>query len=261
MHVLLAMNREEGFTIGLWNTEWARPHNRRGRLVSECLAGLGADILCITEGSEDLLPPNGHVITSSPDYGYEAPRHRRKVLLWSTSSWDNTDQVGASSLPPGRFVRGSTRTPAGVIDVIGVCIPWRHAHVRTGLKNRSLWEDHLRYLDGLRDILSSTDDRSMVLGDFNQRIPRKWTPHRVYESLQETFEGWEIPTAGRVGSDGERLIDHIVHRPMFSGSILDVLPKTSSCQTRLSDHVGAHARLAKTTQSPRSAEEFRRLDE
>jgi hypothetical protein len=43
-----------------------------------------------------------------------------------------------------------TDTPIGPIRFVGVCIPWRDAHVRTGRRDRAPWEDHLRFLEQAR---------------------------------------------------------------------------------------------------------------
>jgi hypothetical protein len=43
-----------------------------------------------------------------------------------------------------------TDTPIGPIRFVGVCIPWRDAHVRTGRRDRAPCEDHLRFLEQAR---------------------------------------------------------------------------------------------------------------
>lgn len=117
--------------VSIWNTEWASPTSRRGKRIKEKLVSLDADILCVTEGSKALLPETGWIIESEPDYGYPLKPGRRKVLLWSRNKWTSIDQIGEPSLPPGRFVCGTTETRIGALAVIGVCIPWKDAHVRT----------------------------------------------------------------------------------------------------------------------------------
>ena len=47
---------------------------------------------------------------------------RRKVLRWSRAPWENVDDVGNESLPPGRFVSGVTQTGVGEVTIIGVCL-------------------------------------------------------------------------------------------------------------------------------------------
>jgi hypothetical protein len=96
----------------------------------------------------------GHWISADPDYGYSQPGNRRKVMLWSRSSWSSVDRVGSTRIPGGRFVSGTTATSIGPVTFLGVCIPWRDAHVRTGRKDRSGWEDHSAYLMGLKRLLT-----------------------------------------------------------------------------------------------------------
>ena len=79
-----------------------------------------------------------------------------------------------------------------------------------------------------------------MLGDFNQRIPRSWTPKLVYAELRRAFEGLALATCGelpwqngdahaastpnagqrlwkaslskvRRGSNKDQLIDHVAH--------------------------------------------------
>ncbi len=159
--------------IAAWNSEWAPPRSRRGRAIAAHLEELGGDLICLTEGKADLLPRDGHVIDSDPDYGYPIEEGRRKVLLWSRTPWREVDRVGDPALPSGRFVSGIADTPIGPIRALGMCIPWSMAHVTSGRRDRSPWEDHLAYLGGLRQILamSSREPAIVVAGDFNQRIP------------------------------------------------------------------------------------------
>jgi hypothetical protein len=110
-------------SIATWNVEWASARSGRGRAIADHLHGLGADLLCVTEGLADLLPPDGHVIDSEPDYGYPIEDGRRKVLLWSRTPWREVDLLGTADLPSGRFVTGMTETPVGSVRVPGLCVP------------------------------------------------------------------------------------------------------------------------------------------
>lgn len=163
--------------IGVWNVEWASLASKQGAFFSQSLAGLSCDILCVTEGHANILPADGHVITSDADYGYPMKPGRRKVLLWSRSPWRDVDGLGSPHLPSGRFVAGTTDTPIGPTRVYGVCVPWHHAHVRTGRRDRAIWEDHSTYLEHLCSIVhSDTSNPSVLVGDFNQRVPRSRQP-------------------------------------------------------------------------------------
>ena len=45
-------------------------------------------------------------------------------MLWSREPWNQVDDNGNDSMPPGRFVSGVTQTSVGEVTVIGICIPW-----------------------------------------------------------------------------------------------------------------------------------------
>jgi len=230
--------------IATWNAEWAAPDSSRGQMMRDALRMLMADVLCVTEGSVDLLPTSGHVITSSPDYGYAAAPQRRKVLLWSREPWKNVDGVGSAGLPGGRFVAGTTASAHGPFRVYGVCIPWKDAHVRTGRRDRLPWQDHLAYLSALPVVLNDRGANWCVcLGDFNQRVPGYRAPAQVKTALTDAFAGWQVVTGGRIPPLGEMAIDHIACRP--EGEIVQVFARSrfASDGTRLSDHFGVVADL------------------
>jgi len=107
----------------------------------------------------------GHLIVLGADYGYAAPPGRRKVMLWSRTPWEAVDALGDVALPTGRYVAGRTQTPAGPLNVVGVCIPWARAHVSTGRRNRRPWEDHLADLAALEQPLKRQAGATLMLGD------------------------------------------------------------------------------------------------
>jgi hypothetical protein len=150
--------------------------------------GATANIACLTETTLDFLPSN-YLISADADYGYLAPPGRRKAVLWSAEPWSMLDDRGDAELPSGRFIAGRTETPIGPIHVVGVCIPWERAHVSTGRKDRRAWEDHRAYLNGLARILRRDEysTRTIVVGDFNQTIPRRRAPAAVAEALNDAI--------------------------------------------------------------------------
>lgn len=80
--------------------------------------------------------------------------------------------------------------------------------------------------------------RTVVLGDFNQRIPRTWVPHKVYRALLRAIDGLEMATAGNLARAPELSIDHIAHTPGLTPIELGIWQKTSDDGTRVSDHFG-----------------------
>ena len=235
----------ERLSIGLWNVEWAS-RTDRGHFFTPRLAGLACDVLCVTEVSTDLFPESGHVITSDADYGYTPKAGRRKVLLWSRAAWSDVDTLGSPLLPPGRFVGGTTSTPLGTIRFIGVCIPWRDAHVRTGHRNRRPWDDHLAYLHGLALLLRQLDPASPVvlLGDFNQRIPRVRQPSHLFDALIEALgPDFRLATESPIVNAPGPSIDHLaVCGPLVSVST-EFVDNLDASGTQMSDHFGLRVSL------------------
>lgn len=227
--------------IGTWNTKWARPRSARGNRVSADLADPECDILCVTEGGKGILPANGHPICGGADWGYPPEWEGcRKVLLWSRWPWSRCDTHGSDALPPGRFVAGVTDTPLGSVTVVGVCIPWFNAHVKDGHKNRERWEDHERWLDAFETLTYRyATERTVVLGDFNQRIPWTWGKKQAQNKLMRALENFTISTNGDLPGAPHRAIDHIAHTPDVAlvGDI-ELWPKRRAKYVPLSDHFG-----------------------
>ena len=231
--------------IGTWNTQWANPRGAKGDRVRAALAAPGCDLLCVTEGSAGLLPTEGHVIDGGRGWGYTVrPNDRRKVLLWSRAPWVEADSAGSPDFPGGRFVKGVTETAIGRLTVVGVCIPWDGAHVGSGRKDRKRWQDHLAWLETFERLpWRRTTDRMVVLGDFNQRIPRTRAPKKAFGALLRAFDGFAITTAGAP----EARIDHIAHTAdLTRASPIGTWPRRNGEGHTLSDHVGVWADFGPT---------------
>lgn len=221
------MNREPsegpGFVVATWNVEWASPLSRRGKVIRECLTASKADVICVTEGFAENLPAGGQIIEAHPDYGYPLREGRRKVLLWTRHRWRDVDAFGNEHLPPGRFVAGTLDCDGASIQILGVCIPWPAAHVSSGRRDRARWEDHLLYLRALGDDLRRRPAMpTIVLGDFNQAIPRVRQRLDVAEALRtEVLElDLQALSAHMRAEDGLPFIDHIVVSRHIEGEIL-----------------------------------------
>jgi endonuclease/exonuclease/phosphatase family metal-dependent hydrolase len=174
-----------------------------------------------------------------PTYGYPLKANRRKVLLWSRRPWENVETIGSPLLPPGRFVAGTTKTPGGKVRFIGVCIPWRDAHVRSGQKNRKVWEDHLAYLENFPLVL--TADRSVpiaIIGDFNQRIPRDRQPKNVFSALTDVLSDLQVVTAGHMPEAPHSSIDHLAISNVLEPTKIESLNNYDANGKQMSDHYG-----------------------
>jgi exonuclease III len=220
-----------------WNLEWKKPKSRAGQWITEKFKEIDPDIACLTEVTEGMIPA-GEVLEADPDYGYVQPGDRRKVTFWSKSPWTESDRVGDPKLPGGRYVSGVTQC----IRFIGVCIPWQSAHVSTGRKDRKSWEDHLAYCQGLARIIAKytmEDHPLLILGDFNQCIPRVRQPAFVAETLAACFpRDFTICTANQLDDETKPLIDHCASSPGLSARVTEIIPKVTAGGIKLSDHVG-----------------------
>lgn len=226
-------------SISTWNVQGARAGTPKAEELLLRLFEQSPDVVCLTESDEALLSGHGFPICSNPDYGYQAPVWRRKVVLWSLNPWREVDAVGDGTLPSGRFVSGLTETALGTIRFTGVCIPWKDAHVNSGRRDRRQWEDHEQYLTGLQRFLEHVTGPHVILGDFNQTLPRTRAPERVHRQLRSLFAGgYHSATEGPVPGQERLLIDHIWHSPDLQSRNLRILPRDWKDGRLLSDHVG-----------------------
>ena len=230
-----------------WNVEWATPNSPR---TSEILRRIGRhapEVVCLTETHVGLLPQDGHTICSRPDYGYTIKEDRRKVMLWSREPWEQVDDVGINSMPPGRFVSGVTKTSLGIVTVIGVCIPWfgSRTEARRKLERKMQWEDHEQYLVGLTKVLGGgSANRMIAMGDFNQIVGRgSRAPRGLQSALQRAFLSSMTIVTSELAFQGRRSIDHIALSDDLAVESLDVISNIYDGQD-LSDHFGVIADLS-----------------
>ena len=233
-------NAQPTVRIGTWNVEWAVAGGERGTRVADALKAPDCDIVCVTEGCANILPSDGHTVDAGPDWGYGHEEARRKVLVWSRRPWSAVDVGSSGARPGGRLVAGITLTALGPLTVVGVCIPWRDAHVRSGRRNRSQWQEHEVWLAGFEGLpYRHAKRRTVVLGDFNQRVPRRSQAKGVYAALLHALEGFSFATAGDLDGASGRALDHIAHTPdMAPTGGIGLWPRQDRHDHRLSDHFG-----------------------
>ncbi len=239
--------------MATWNVEWATPSSERGPRVAAALAQSGADIIVVTEGVHGLLPPRGFAVDAGGDWGYGLKPSRRKVIVWSRFPL-TLDVVGEAGATRGRLAVATAATPDGPLRIIGVCIPWQDAHVRSGRCDAQPWSEHFDYLDRLESLLAGLDDDlpTVIAGDFNQRIPRGRQPVRVFDRLGDVLSGWTIHTGGAQPNGPH--IDHIATNPALLREMVRDWP-ASDHLGRLSDHAGVvcHLSLAEAPPGANSA--------
>jgi endonuclease/exonuclease/phosphatase family metal-dependent hydrolase len=238
-------------TVVTWNVEWRRPESPDGKILRERLFEARPDLVCLTEADVDFLDGcGGHVVTGGTDWGGPVFETRREVVLWSPNPWRDLDQKGSDALPQGRFARAVTETAIGALTVVGVVIPYHFSNVRSGRRDRVMWQEHELYLDALQPILADLPDSNIVLGDFNQRLPSRWVPARLREKLQTSFAGLDIVTAGRLDPIGQQAIDHIACGPALSGGTPRSLSNLLATGKAISDHFGVAATVRARTAVP-----------
>ena len=198
----------------------------------------------LTEGRTSLLPEGGHVVEGTGDWGYGRIGDRRKVLLWSRRPWRSLDRLGHRDLPPGRYVEGVTDTPGGPLRVVGASVPWADAHVRTGARDRTGWQDHVAYLGALQALLGGlgTDVPTLVAGDLNQAPSGRRPPAPARDALAGALAGFRVVTAGTLRGLERPGIDHVALGPGLVERGAHGWPRRDG-DLRLSDHDGAAVEL------------------
>ena len=235
-------------TLINWNVEWATPRAPRCDEILRRIHRCAPEVVCLTETHASLLSrQQGHTICAQPDYGYGTMKERRKVMLWSRDPWEQVDDLGSETLPPGRFVSGVTRTSVGEVTVIGVCIPWSGSRTesRRGLERRARWEDHRQYLAGLREVLlRGPAQRTITMGDFNQIVgPGSRAPRELRSSLREAFPPSMDIVTRELTFQGRGSIDHIALSEHLSVESLDAISNLHE-ERKLSDHFGVVAEVS-----------------
>ncbi len=229
-----------------WNVEWATPSSRRTPEILTRIDQHAPEVVCLTEAHLG-LPLDWHIICSQPDYGYAIKEGHRKIVLWSKEPWEQVDDVGMDSLPPGRFVSGVTQTSLGSVRVVGICIPWfgSRTEARRKLERRVRWEDHGQYLDGLTKLLEgAAPKRLIVMGDFNQIVgPGCRAPSELQLALRTAFPPGMTIVTSELAFQGRKIIDHIVLSGDFAVETLDAISNLHDAR-KLSDHFGVVAGLS-----------------
>ena len=228
--------------VATWNVEWADPDTPRGSRAHAVLESLNASVIVLTEGSRELLP-SGNAIDGGADWGYVLPdTRRRKVILWSSFPITELEIPLPSEMPSGRLAAGRIEHPRSPINVIAVCIPWRDAHVRTGRRDRTPWEDHLAFIRGLEKFISELEAPFVIAGDFNQRIPAGNQPKNVAAALAAALKDLQVATAIPLDRP---LIDHIVLSQGSKPAAVEIIPDSDGFG-RISDHRGAVVEVSPT---------------
>lgn len=229
--------------IATWNLEWASGH--RHVAARRHLESVDADLIVTTEDRTVLWPTYPHTLDGGDDWGYRTQPDRRKVVIWSRDPIERVD-VETPGASRGRLVTARFAGGPPCI-VVAVCIPWAAAHVSTGRRDRERWDEHLEFCQTLGTVLAGLRSTGpvIVVGDFNQRVPRRKQPVRAWDALVGALEGLDVWSSEDLSDVA--LIDHVACTPDLMmtdlGSWANVV-----AGTRLSDHAGVwvDAELART---------------
>lgn len=246
--------------VATWNVDGGNNTKFRQERIKRTIEDLDADILCITEVIPDQLPYNDHWVFSEPG-NWPGTQDGYKVAIWSRFGWTSTDTVGSPELPPGRYVAGTTTIRNDLkLNIMGVCIPWFDYRKE---QSYSQWQGNAEYLRVLKDdILKSSQwhTYSIVLGDFNIRVPlQDGRPTFEIDQLrQETFEGYNVVTAGKLGEVStikpidkvktvhtyqRHMIDHIAVSSDLRPTFLWRFDRFTPDGRLLSDHTGVFMKV------------------
>ena len=226
--------------IANWNVEWRKPESRDAEEIRHRLKSFRPDIVCLTECWAEMLDDwGGYTITSRARPDKSASQ--RSVILWSKNRWEESDDIGHVGLSRRCFISGNTTTPIGEVRVAGIIIPYHMADVSHGTRDKKMWEQHEVFLDYLPEAIAGMGERSIVLGDFNQRIPSTWVPKRLQEKLQKALSGYEIVTAVDMPKASNLPIDHIAFGSALKAKFGPILSNERADGKQLSDHFGVTA--------------------
>jgi endonuclease/exonuclease/phosphatase family metal-dependent hydrolase len=229
--------------IATFNCEWRRSQSPDAALIRERVLANDMDVICLTETHQDFMQDcGGHSIASAPISERAGTLSKRKALLWSKNPWTDVDTSGPEGIPEARFVSGITESPFGMVQILGVVIPYGFAGVQYGENKLRPWEMHMRYIEALSASLPARPRRTILLGDFNQRVPRKYQPSRVYERLEEAFSHrFDFATAGILQPLGRQTIDHICVSKDLSVGQAKTISNERPGGGLISDHFGVWA--------------------
>lgn len=234
-------------TVATFNCEWRKTASKDAALIRERLLAIDPDIVCLTEAYTDHFGDEGHTIFSRPSIFEARFPGRRKVVLWSRNPWKSVDDFGCEDIPEGRFVCGETETRIGKLSVTGVCIPYAQAGVRFAEPKRKLWEQHERYLGAIGRCIPKTSAPTVVLGDFNQRVPPGKQPARVYQALEAVLlRDFRPVTGGVLQPIGLPSIDHICVSQGLAALAVSTISNVDPAGRKISDHFGVAARITRS---------------
>lgn len=203
-----------------WNIARHPPHSWQSKSLIEEIGSLSPNLICLTEAWQNSLDRFGGYTISSRGVPWSLQdTEERRVLLWSPSPWteiDNVDDLEAV----GSAVVARTKLAGKDVRIVGLCIPYPFASPFGQTPKAPQWRMHEQFVELLKPRLQkwTAEGPTIIVGDFNRRIPRAWGSKRAYEKLIEALGGLALPTAGLVHGLEEQIIDHIAFTGHFSAN-------------------------------------------
>jgi len=227
-----------------WNFERRGPQTWQAASLITEISAYAPDLICLTEAHAASLDAlDGHVIAH---IGYRAEHKKpseRLVLLWSSRPWQRID-IPEPLQSAGGLVAGITSLAGQDVLCVGVCIPYHMAKLANEQRTMP-WHHHKRFLTLLQPWLA---DRGValpviILGDFNQRIPRTRASRGAYDMLRGAFAPFEIITAGEISPLDEQTIDHVALAGELKPLRVEARSRFDQRGKPRSDHFGVFATL------------------
>lgn len=232
-----------------WNIARHPPNSWQAISLTEEIASLAPDLVCLTEAwSNSLAKLSGYAISAPGLAWSEKAAEERKVMLWSRSRWMNVEIVDDLEAV-GCCVTGITQFEGAPIRIVGVCIPYAFANPFGQRPKAKMWELHELFLHALKPRIEKwkSEGSTIVLGDFNRRMPRSRGAIRPYKLLESTFADLNVVTSGVLAEVNDQTVDHIaVSRDISAGDITGISSGSPDGRQR-SDHFGVLADLSFTS--------------
>ncbi|MEP1209596.1 MAG: endonuclease/exonuclease/phosphatase family protein [Rhizobiaceae bacterium] len=223
-----------------WNIQRHAPGTWQAKSIMSEIEDLEPDLVCLTEAweaSADEL--NGFTVSSRGIAWSKQESAERKVLIWSKSPLTLCNSTGSMADLGGalevRTVLANTQ-----IRVLGLCIPYHMASPIGAEIKRKPWLQHNEFVDQLANFTKQLDPNvpTIVVGDFNRRIPSTWGPKKSLEKLLSALENFRLVTAGPIPGLGRNTVDHIALSKGLTDSNVQGLSEFDSRGRPRSDHFG-----------------------
>jgi endonuclease/exonuclease/phosphatase family metal-dependent hydrolase len=93
-------------------------------------------------------------------------------------------------------------------------------------------------------LLAGGSERTIVLGDFNQRVPRKYQPKAAFDALQEAIlERLQIASDGLLEPIQRQAIDHVCHSTDLVCRSVASISNARPGEGQVSEHFGVRLEL------------------